>query len=76
MINIWENKDGCVEKYLCVTALYLLSILTYEYNIIIDGVVGETGHEREVFDGLNATYKSFISMLMITIQLPGAEDYE
>ena len=60
IINIWENTDGCAEKYYCDTALYLLSILAHEYNIIIDRGVGELGHGRYVVDGLNAAEKSFL----------------
>ena len=34
------------------------------------------GHGREIVDGLNATGKWFLSMLISTVQLPGASDYE
>ena len=50
-------------------------MLVYAYNIIIDCGVGEPGHGRENVDGLNATNKSFLSMLIKTVQLTGAEDY-
>ena len=48
-----ENTDGCVEQYIYVTTLYLISMLAYAYNIIIDGDVGAPVHGREVIDGLN-----------------------
>ena len=38
--TIWENKNGCSEKYICVTALYLLPIWFKSYNIIIEFVPG------------------------------------
>ena len=59
MSNMWENTDGCAEQFFCTTALYLLSMLAYEYKIIIDRGVGAPGHGREVVDGLNATKKAF-----------------
>ena len=46
MIRIWKNKDVYADKYKCVTALYLLSMLAHAYNIIIDNGVGAPGHGR------------------------------
>ena len=75
MSTIWENNYGCEEQYRCKTALYLLSMLEHAYNIIIGRGVGAPGHGREFVDGLNSTDKRFISMLMTTVQLPGASAY-
>ena len=36
MSTIWGNMDGFSEKFRCVIALYLLSMLSHAYNIIID----------------------------------------
>ena len=58
-----------------MTVLYLLSMLEHAYNIIIDHGVGAPEHVREVFDGLNATEKGFLSMLITTVQLTGVADY-
>ena len=55
--NIWDNTEGCAENYRCSTALYLLSILSQSFNIIIDHGISVPGHKREVVDNLNATYK-------------------
>ena len=51
-------------------------MLAHAYNIIIDHDVGSPVHDREFFDSLNANDKSFISMIMIYVQLPGAAAYE
>ena len=51
-------------------------MLEHAYNIIIDRGVGEPGHEREVIDGLDATKKCLISMLITTVQLHGTEAYD
>ena len=51
--------DGCAEQYRWEIALYLLSMLAYAYNIIIDHRVGEPGHGREVVDVLMLTEKVF-----------------
>ena len=59
-----------------MTGIYLLSMLANAYNIIINHGVGSTGHGREVVDGLDATDKKCLSMLMKNVQLPGASDYD
>ena len=76
MSNRWEITDGCADQYRCTTALCLLSMLAHSYNIIIDHHFGAPRHGREVFDGFNDTYKSFLSMSMTSVQLYGAEAYE
>ena len=43
---MWENIDGCAEKYRYATVIYLLSMPSHEYNIIIDRGVGALGHVR------------------------------
>ena len=71
-----ENTDICVNKYICATAIYLLSILEHTYNIIIDHGVLSLRHSRELVHGLNFPEKKSLSMLMTTMQLPGATGYE
>ena len=53
--KIWDNKYGCTENYRCATALFLLLMLSQDYNIIIDNGVSILGHDRDVVDELNAT---------------------
>ena len=74
--TIGENMDGCAEHYPCTTALYLFSMLSQVYNNMIDRGVVEPGHGREVFGGLNDTKKWLISMLITTVLLSGASDYD
>ena len=68
--------DGFVEQYRCVTELYLLSVLTHAYNIIIDLGVGAPVHGREFVGGFNDTDKQFLSMLIITVQLSVTAAYD
>ena len=51
-------------------------MLEHVYNIIIDHDVRAPEHGREVVDGLNDTYKIIISIIMITVKLPGAGAYD
>ena len=76
MSTIRDNMDGCVEHYRCDTALYLLSILSQAFNIIIYRDTSAPVHDIDVVDGLNATYKSFIFHLMATVQLSGSERFD
>ena len=55
--------------------LYLLSILTHAYDIIIDSGVGVPGHGQYIVDGIDATEKCFISMLMANLKSPGVKGY-
>ena len=70
--TIWENTDGCVEQYRCASALYLMSVMSQTYSIIIDRGISEPGHGKEVVDGLNDVDKRYIYQLMSKIQLPGS----
>ena len=58
--KIWENTDGCAEKYRCSTALYLISVLSQRHSIIFDRVISAPVHYKEVFDGINAIEKRYM----------------
>ena len=32
---IWENTDGCVEQYTCASVLYIMSVMSQFYSVII-----------------------------------------
>ena len=70
--KIWENTDGCAEQYRCASALYLMSVMSQNYSIIIDPGISAPGHGKEVVDGLNAVDKCYIYQLMSKVQLPGS----
>ena len=50
-------------------------MLVHTYNIVIYRCIGEPVHGRYVFDGINATDKIFLSMLMTNVKLPGSTRY-
>ena len=58
--TIWENADGCAEQYICASALYLMSLISQTYSLIIDWGISAPGHGKEVVDGLNAVDKRYI----------------
>ena len=73
--NIWDNTDVCAEHYRCDTDLYLFSILSQLYDIIIDRGISAPVKIRYFADGLNDTDKIFIFHMMATFQLPGSKRF-
>ena len=74
--TIWENTDGCAEKYRCASALYLMSVMSKTYSIIIDRGISAPGHGKEVVDGIIAVDKHYIYQLMSKVQLPGSVRFD
>ena len=70
--TIWENTDGCAKQYRCASALYLMSVTSQTYSIIIDRGISAPGHGKEVVDGLNDAYKRYIYQLMSKVQITGS----
>ena len=44
--RLYETTDGCSKQYRCGTALWFLSALSYECNIIIDRSFCAPGHGK------------------------------
>ena len=55
--KIWENTYGCAKQYRCVSALYLMSVMSQCYCIIIYRGISSPGNGKEVVYGLNAVDK-------------------
>ena len=70
--TIWENPDGYDEQYRCVSALYLMSVMSQTYSIIFYRGISAPGHGKEVVDGLYAVDKRYIYQLIFKVQLPGS----
>ena len=70
--TIWENTDGCAEQYRCASALYLMSVMSKTYSIIIDRGISAPGHGKEVVDGLTAVDKIYI---YISIDFQGSTSW-
>ena len=68
--KIWVNTDGSAEQYRCASSLYLMSVMSQTYSIIIDRGISAPGHGKEVVDGLNDVDKRYIYQLMSKVQFP------
>ena len=65
--KIWEETDGCANKYRRETYIYLLSNISVKFNLIIDCDVGALGHGKYGSDGLNAVYKQYLNKAIFLI---------
>ena len=68
--TIWGNTDGFVEQYRCASSLYLISVMSQCYSVIIDHGKNSPGHDKEVVNGINAIDKMYI-LNMSNVQLLG-----
>ena len=71
LIKTCENIDCCVNHYICATTLYLISMLSQSFSVIIDRDICSPVHGKEVVDDLNAIYNMFLFQLISIVQLPG-----
>ena len=76
MSTIWENTDVSAKQYICASAMYLMSVMSQCYSIIIDWGISAPGNGKEVVDGINSVYKRYIYQLMSTVQLPGSNRFD
>ena len=74
--KIWQNTDGFARQYRCASSIYLISVVSQCYSIIIDRGISAPGHGKEVVDGLNAVDKRYIYQLMYTFQLSGSNRFD
>ena len=57
MSTLWEDTDGCAKQYRYDLDIYLMTVLSSSYGILILDAINSPGHGNNVFDGLNATDK-------------------
>ena len=63
------------QQYRYAATLYILSILSHVYYIIISCGVGIPVHGRDIVDCINTIDKRFIFVLMENVQLPVSKGY-
>ena len=55
--TIWESTDGYCKQYRCGASLYFLSLLSSNFNITIDRMIGAPGHGNDIVNAINACDK-------------------
>ena len=58
--TVWEDTGGGVKQYMCALDIYLKTVLSYSYGIIMDRGINTSGHGNNVVDGLNAMKKRYL----------------
>ena len=54
------NIDGCAEQYIYASALWLMSVMSQCYSVIIDYGISAPGYVKDDVDGINAIDKQYI----------------
>ena len=67
--TIWENTDGCAEQYICASALYLMSVMSQCYLVIIDRGIIAPRNGKDFLSGINVVDKRYIYQLMSNVTL-------
>ena len=57
MSTVWEDTDGCAKQYRWALDIYLMTVLSSSYGIIIYRAINSPVHLKKVVGGLNATDK-------------------
>ena len=61
MSTIWEDTDGCDNKYRCALDIYLMAELSSSYGIIMDRTIILPYHVNNVVYIINATEKHYLN---------------
>ena len=70
-----EKHWWLCQKNRCASALYLMSVMSQCYSVIIDWGISAPGHGKEVLDGPNAVDKRYIYKFMSNVKLPGSNRF-
>ena len=55
MTILWKYTNGCAKQYSCALDIYLITVISSSYGIIMDRAINLLCHGNHVFDGLNTT---------------------
>ena len=62
--TIGGNTGGCADQYKCASVLYLMSVMSQCYSVIIYHI-SAPGHGKEVIDVINSIDKRYIFFLFL-----------
>ena len=60
MLIVWGDTNGCSKQYRCALDIYLITVLSSSYGIIMDRKINSPGHMKYVVDGINAMDKCYL----------------
>ena len=67
MSEVWKYNDSCSKQCRCALDIYLMTVLSYLYGIIMDRSMNAPVHRNNVVGGINANYKLHVKSEMETL---------
>ena len=64
MSTVWKDTGGCAKQYKCGLDIYLITVISSSYGIIMYCAINAPGHGKNVADGLNAIEKRYLKEQM------------
>ena len=58
--KVWKDTYGCPNKYKCALDMYLMTVFSYLYGIIIYHAINAPGHINNAVYGINTTDKRYL----------------
>ena len=74
-LEIYLQLEIMLKEYMgCGADLFCLSIISTNFNIIVDRMIGDPGHGKDMVDGINVCDKRYLMGEMCMIDTPEADD--
>ena len=67
---VYDHTDGCSKQCRCATSMQLLTMLSMQFEVVIDRMVNAAGHGKCMIDGMNAVSKHHCADCMTRIVNP------
>ena len=64
MSTVWEETDGCAKQYMCALNIYLMTVISSSYGIIIYRANNAPDYRNKVVYELNAMEKLYLKREM------------
>ena len=74
MSTVLEDTDSCAKQYICALVIYLMTVLSSSYGIIMYISINAPGNGNNVADGLNTTDKRYLKEQMELIGKLSSKD--
>ena len=58
--TVWKDTNGSDKQYWCALDIYLITMLSSSYGIILDRAIIAPGHRKNVVDGFNEMDKRYL----------------
>ena len=67
---VYDHTDGCSKQCRCATSMQLLTMLSMQFEVVIDRMVNAARHGKCMIDGMNAVSKHHCADCMTRIVNP------